>query len=716
MKIKFYQQFVSLFIIVQLALAPFAVVYAENTTNLQAFGGFSSLVGCKNSTARGMGGQLSSISGLFTKEANSDGKINKNGTGISKIIEEASSKSDAVPVENKDIAKTADNTSTTNDYLKKSETREECLNGLAYRVAKFALAKLTEQTVNWINSGFNGDPFFIRNPESYFKSIVDSEVNSILGPISKYNNGGAYPYGRDYARAFLQNRVSDYNSRAQSNLNNYLSRNMTTSQYARNFGAGGWDGWLGLTQNPANNPLGFGMITSQEISDRTARKTQDTLNELNWGDGFLSQKRCVEPKDYTPGNAQKNPCKKWETVTPGIAISGQLSKVMGTSYNQLEMADQINESMSLIFDALINQAMTKGISNLSTKKNGEYTTFGGVGSNRVYSSTGQDITNLNSNGQNQYGNPIGGPSSSGWFNQEEEFDITGVRSNNNLSWILGRQRKYKQELGETIKVIPNILPNIGELDYCIPGPNPNWTTDVEYTLGNIESLQAKGINLSDPAFKEVSSAWGVAGNALMLVGGGLIASGVGAPIGIAVSAVGLMVNMVSSWIGEKRQDEYNANKTIVENIQEAEINMRSRLLTETAGIDRLEYEKYKQAIETYYSKNIPVAEKALGMTSNINSYKKAVPEAIDAYNQSINETTVSINELMDIKRQVDEIMSKPKYQNELNKCGTSSAPVDLGSFNGVGTDVGGGVRPGGGSSGPTSGGFNGSGGFIQFPQ
>lgn len=716
MQTRFYTQFISLFIILQLVFAPIVTVYAADTSNLSAFGGFGSLIGCKGSTARGMGGALSSISGLFTKKANTQESTAKNlGESIlGSATASSSAGSSAVPVENKDIAETAKNTAKTAELEEEAKKRAECLDGLSYRIAKFALAKLTEKTVNWINSGFNGDPFFPRNPESYLKSIAEEEINSILGPISKYKDKETYPYGRDFAKAFLQNRVNDYNNYSQSTLNKYMRKNTNTSKYAHDFNAGGWDGWLGLTQNPANNPLGFGLITSQEISDRKARSTQQTLNELNWGDGFLSQKKCAEPKDYTPAKSKDNPCKKWETVTPGIAISGQLSKALGTSYNQLELADQLNESMSMVFDALTNQAMLWGVSKLSTKKDNAYTTFGGMGSNRIYNSTGEDITNTTGIGS-QAGDPLDPAQASGWFNQSEEFDITGIKSKtNNLSWVLRNQRLYKLELGKTVEIIPGILPNVGELDYCIPGPNPNWTTDVEYKLSQQDSLQAKGINLADPDLQEISKGWGVAGNALMVAGGVISMTGIGAPIGLAVAGVGMLVSSISSWIGSKRQDEYNANKTILDNIQEAELNMQNGLLEETAGLDREEYKKYKAAIEKYYAKNIPVAEKALGITSNLNSYKESVPEAINAYSDAINESTVNINELVDIKRQVDEIMKQKYVQDQVNACGTQAAPGDLGSFSGVGTSVGGGTGPGTGS-GSTSGGFKDTGGFIQFP-
>ena len=40
-------------------------------------------------------------------------------------------------------------------------------------------------------------------------------------------------------------------------------------KFNNDFGVGGWAGWLAMTQIPANNPVGFAMLTQQELNKNT---------------------------------------------------------------------------------------------------------------------------------------------------------------------------------------------------------------------------------------------------------------------------------------------------------------------------------------------------------------------------------------------------------------------------------------------------------------
>jgi hypothetical protein len=720
MQTKFFTQFLSLFIIVQLLIAPISFVFAEGEDSAGGtpgfdssisgynggdvntspdtggdtvlgqsvdsgsgaatasqvagnFGGFSSLLGCKNADSRALGGAFGAIGGLFAKKAASSGT----GKAVSKTLGLSSMSSDAVPTTNADLQKTADaNLAKTSDLDKLAtadSTRNNCLNGLAYRIAKYALAKLTKQTVNWINSGFNGDAFFIKNQDSYMKSLVNQQANSILGPIGLYSNRNNYPYGRDFARAYLQHQKNTYNMYAQSNLSHYFNKYMTPAQYSGNFMGGGWNGWLALTQNPANNPLGFGMITSQQIADNAARVTNDATNELNWGDGFLSQKKCIDPADYTQKDSKKNPCKEWKTVTPGIAISNQLSNAMGSSYRQLEMADQINESMSVVFDALVNQAMTMGISELSSKKDPAFTTFGGPGSNKIYDSLGNDITNRNSKNYDANGVELPTPQPGGWFDSDVAFDITSTQnSTNNLAQVLLTQKLYKLQLQKSVEPLPQIVPKLAELDYCIPGPHPGWENDVADEIDQqnqaIDELIKNGSgNLKDydpniiPSWLETLNTWPVIGEVTGLISG--IASGIH-----------------SIYYRATYGENPSETQPRLEAIKEAESNLQDNLISYAEqfqpAVTQQEFNDYKDAIHKYYGdnlyeKNIPVALKANSLISNISGYKDSVNDALIAYNDGIAATDVNIAQLTEIKKKVDAIVAP--YKKNFTYC---PAPFD----------------------------------------
>ena len=65
---------------------------------------------------------------------------------------------DSVPVSSKIIEKytaaSVEEEKKLNEKGAQEKLREECLNGIAYSLAKAQLAKMTQTTVNWINSGF----------------------------------------------------------------------------------------------------------------------------------------------------------------------------------------------------------------------------------------------------------------------------------------------------------------------------------------------------------------------------------------------------------------------------------------------------------------------------------------------------------------------------------------------------------------------------------
>ena len=57
--------------------------------------------------------------------------------------------------------------------------KEACLDALAVSMSKSVLRKITESTINWINSGFEGDPLYVRDPESFFKGIANEQIGEI---------------------------------------------------------------------------------------------------------------------------------------------------------------------------------------------------------------------------------------------------------------------------------------------------------------------------------------------------------------------------------------------------------------------------------------------------------------------------------------------------------------------------------------------------------
>lgn len=183
------------------------------------------------------------------------------------------------------------------EIQKANQFREECLNGIAYNLAKNQLTSMTKQTMNWVTTGFNGDPMYVRNVTNFMKTIEDEVAYKELESIKDLNgiyNSIDYPFGRDFSTSYIKSRQSAKNfaESSKQDLTNFLTRGATIQDFANDFSKGGWNAWLGLTQRANNNPLGYTMNASQYIADKQAIELQIFKDEIAQNDGMLSQKKC----------------------------------------------------------------------------------------------------------------------------------------------------------------------------------------------------------------------------------------------------------------------------------------------------------------------------------------------------------------------------------------------------------------------------------------
>jgi hypothetical protein len=84
---------------------------------------------------------------------------------------------------------------------KKANTLEECLNGIAFTLAKNQLTKMTRDAVNWVNSGFEGDPMYVRSITSMTNSIERNILEKGIYQMTDPNN--AFPYGTDFSMSAI---------------------------------------------------------------------------------------------------------------------------------------------------------------------------------------------------------------------------------------------------------------------------------------------------------------------------------------------------------------------------------------------------------------------------------------------------------------------------------------------------------------------------------
>lgn len=253
---------------------------------------------------------------------------------------------------------TAASSATTATMSVLEKVKHYVLDPLAWFAAKKIVQNLTAQTVNWINSGFQGNPAYVQDPGQFFANIGDNVASKFINDAGL--NSLCSPFKAQVRLALVKNYLqegrNDYSCKLSIIKDNY-------DDFISDFNNGGWDAWYEITQIPQNNPMGAFTAAQDQLAFQIGTEREKYSNQLQYGRGFLSYEKCPTGKEYTgpsdpndPDGFQPGDCLvKKETVTPGSVIETQLQNVLPSGIRQLELADSFNE----IVGALINQMFTR---------------------------------------------------------------------------------------------------------------------------------------------------------------------------------------------------------------------------------------------------------------------------------------------------------------------------------------------------------------------
>ena len=249
----------------------------------------------------------------------------------------------------------------------------QCFNGIAKTLVMNQLTAMTRYTVNWINTGFNGNPLYVQNITSLTNGIEKGVLETGQAILTAPDK--AYPYGADFSRSmfnnynsggslrsgatnFLDSMTSDL-SNFVTDPNSYLSKNAlerakrANDTFAGDFSSGGWNAWLALTQRDQNNPLGFAMQVSQYEADQQAAQLLGTKEELLQNNGFLSQKRCAKysnsdgsDPDAVKINTMNMIGSPSPTSTASLGLAGLDRVTPNTSANPISQMNSIDYKVS----------------------------------------------------------------------------------------------------------------------------------------------------------------------------------------------------------------------------------------------------------------------------------------------------------------------------------------------------------------------------------
>lgn len=204
---------------------------------------------------------------------------------------------------------------------------------LAYEVAGRLLQQITDSVVNWINSGFEGNPSFLDNPEAFFMDAADQITGAFIantGMLSKLCSpfgldirlslalGQSQSTGQQRYACTLSTIVNNARNAGASvsvgtspngaTIGDFANGNILGSSeqlsvngqsvdatgefLAGNFSQGGWPAFIALTTEPQNNPTGAYLMAQSDLQERIAAKENAINKDLDRGNGFMSWKKC----------------------------------------------------------------------------------------------------------------------------------------------------------------------------------------------------------------------------------------------------------------------------------------------------------------------------------------------------------------------------------------------------------------------------------------
>jgi hypothetical protein len=221
-----------------------------------------------------------------------------------------------------------------------------------------------------------------------------------------------------------------------------------------------------LYNNPTKNTYnddGEFISSGQNITKGELDAIKDNVNSLE----KKLQKAYVNLEtsklDYEKMTTNsKGQCTSYKTVTPGSIIKEQLTKTVTSPQTQLELADSIDDALTTLLDSLLDNIFHKGIVGFSEKED----TFETVS---IY---------LNEDGERS--------AKTSYFKYKDlgnEFNSNGVLIKRGIIQI---QKDYNAEIPKAIENNTLISPALGKLDYCIPGPNPNWEENSNEKISELE--------------------------------------------------------------------------------------------------------------------------------------------------------------------------------------------------------------------------------------
>jgi hypothetical protein len=255
--------------------------------------------------------------------------------------------------------------------------KETFLDCIVWATTTVFIQDITDSMITWIQSGFNGNPAFVQNPEKFLGDVRERAVSMFVDElVNDLNNdlGGLLctPFKRPIIQAIITiHSPSRYERDIQCTLDDAIAN--LDGFLDGDFSQGGWNGWIKLVDD---NPYSQFITVERELDSRIASAVGAADKKLLFGDGFLSWESQICFAYYEDGSQaaefdinktsieemrEQDPdidsfeCNPSEIKTPGSVINTQLNEQLGSPRRKFEVADEVNELITALMQYLVNE-------------------------------------------------------------------------------------------------------------------------------------------------------------------------------------------------------------------------------------------------------------------------------------------------------------------------------------------------------------------------
>jgi len=251
----------------------------------------------------------------------------------------------SVPVNEQNTSKLQNTASTAG--MNETNIHKECvLDPVAWVIKAILVNTITQDILDWVETGFYGGPVFLRDPIAFIKDLSNAALEDFLDE-SGIDVELCTPFSSDtidiVREIATQPTYGGPGTTASCNFAGSVGGDTEYIEMVENGDiiSGGLQAAAGLILE-GNNPYSAVFNLQAETAERVDALVAQQMKKLEYGDGYFSM-------DCTPSGSGGT----LGTCTPGELVSRQVDDWLGGALSELETADEAGEIIEAALSAMI---------------------------------------------------------------------------------------------------------------------------------------------------------------------------------------------------------------------------------------------------------------------------------------------------------------------------------------------------------------------------